>query len=521
MKKGLVIILDGFGEGVADPKINAIAAAKMPFYHKIRAENPLSFLHAKGNAVGLPDGAMGGSEVGHLTIGAGRIVWQPLEQIRRSFAEGEFEQKPDFQKWLTKVQTEKCAVHLLGMLSDGGIHSHIQHLFELLKVLKKAGVTENVYIHVIADGRDVPPKSIQKYLAELEQQIQEIGVGKIASLVGRYYAMDRDKNWSRTQVAYELLTQRKGEKIELDENFPEKIYAAAENDYYLKPYVLSDFPAVDATSAFIFWNFRSDRSEQLTHLFTDPKPLTAIAQDLVQSQEQVSSELERSFLIPADQFLAFGPYTLGNAVDLFTPTRIVNGMGEWLAKKHLKQLRLAETEKFAHVTFFFNGQEKEPWSGEDRILIPSPKCPSYAAAPEMSAGGITDALIAAVKEEKYDFIFCNYANPDLVGHSGDFDAVVESLEFLDTCLARAIPSAHEHGYEILLTADHGNADDMKYPDGSPKPSHSLNVVPCTIISSRENVHLKAEGGMKDISPTILDLMEVEKPPEMTGESLVI
>ncbi len=505
MKKCILIVLDGFGEGVKDPSVNAIEKANIPYIRKLRKENPPTFLRADGNFVGVPEGSMGGSEVGHLTIGAGRIVWQSLEEISRSFTENEFQKNPDFREWIQRAKTGKV-IHLLGMISDAGVHSHLSHLYSLLEILKSEGIEKNVYIHAISDGRDVAPESVKHYLSEIMEKCGEIGVGKLVTLCGRYFTMDRDKNWDRTKVAYELLVNGRGRDLSLNGDFEKTLYEDADNDYYLPAYVLDSFPAVQKDSLFLFWNFRTDRAEQITRIFTDPE----------------CKELPQDFIFEKGDFLTFGDYALGRAPNLFPVQPVQNSVGEWISSHGLKQLRLAETEKYAHVTFFFNGQEKKAWKDEERILVPSPKCASYAEEPLMSAGQVTDILLRYVERRNFDFILCNFANPDLVGHSGDFDAVVTAVEYLDTCLEKIVPLAREKGYEVIITADHGNADDMKYPDGTPKPSHSMNKVPFLVISSREGVTLRqGEGlGLRDIAPTVFELMELPIPKEMTGVSLI-
>jgi len=509
MKKVMLIILDGFGEAVPNPG-NAIAAADMPFFQKLRNEKPLAFLKTDGSASGLPDGQTGASEPGHFVIGAGRVVWQPLEEINRAFNGNEIMKRKEFSKFIKKAKSGK-KVHLMGMVSDGGVHSHIEHLFDLLDILNKEGV-KDVHLHAFADGRDVHEKSIKGYL----DQVVEKGKCKIASLVGRYYAMDRDNNYDRTKIAYDLLTKGKGEDIsfaDLDKN----IYINAETDYYLPAFKFEDFETISEDDLVLFFNFRSDRAQQITTAFC----------------KSSFSEFKRDvyFSKNKEQFVVFGPYHLGDAQNIFPPANIKNSLGEWWAKHNVKQLRIAETEKFAHVTFFFNSQIKEPYVGEDRILVNSPKVASYDKKPEMSAKEVTDKVCIEISKNKYDAIVLNFANADLVGHAGNIEASKKAVEFLDKCLEKVVPLAKKHEYSIIITADHGNSDKMLYEDGETCPSHSDNVVPCIFITDKKITNLKSRikgnkngikyhGELADIAPTMLDLMELEVPGEMTGESFI-
>lgn len=489
MKKVLLIILDGFGE--APPSAgNAVAAARMPFFQSLRAKYPTTLLKTDGHASGLPEGQTGASEPGHITIGAGRVVFQPLEEINQAFATGAIRENKEFAKFLAQAKQGK-RVHLLGMVSDGGVHSHIAHLNALTEIFAQEGI-KDLYLHAIADGRDVPERSVKTYLEQVK------GV-KIASLIGRYYALDRDRNFDRVQKAYNLLTRGEGEKIT---EISDKIYAHAETDYYLPAFVLPDFAPIAPDDLVLFFNFRSDRAQELTEAFTKPD----------------FAEFPRDFRFQSG-FLAFGPYTLDNAPNAFPPLAVRNNLGSIWAKNGLKQLRIAETEKFAHVTFFFNSQEKEPYAGEERILIPSPKCESYAEKPEMSAEAVTDALVTELQKERFDAIVLNFANADLVGHSGVFGAAVAACEFLDRCLARIVPLALEKGFQMIITADHGNSDEMLYPDGSVCPAHSKNPVPCVFITDKK-VILHEHGELCDIAPTLLAMQGLEIPTEMTGKSFV-
>lgn len=545
MNKALLVILDGFGEAPANHG-NAVAAANMPFLHSLRKTVPLCFLKTDGNASGLPEGQTGASEPGHVVMGAGRIVWQPLEEINQSFQEIEFpnskfetrknqdkfktqnvkrkiEENLLFQKFLKKAKSAK-KVHLIGMLSDGGVHSHIEHVKKLDEILSRHGI-KNAYLHCFGDGRDVPERSIKKYVAEIfpnyfsedknlhSRSLQSL---KLASLVGRYYGMDRDTNWERTRKAYELLTEGKGEKI-IPSDLNEKIYKNADTDYYLPAFTFPDFEKIENDDVVLFFNFRSDRAEQLTSLFTNP---------------EVKEEQPIFFPQKKEQFFIFGPYGLKNAQNIFPPEPVQNNLGKWLSDHGKTQLRIAETEKYAHVTFFFNSQDKEAYTGEDRIMVESPKVSSYDQKPEMSAYEVTDKIIESLEEDTHDAIMVNYANADLVGHSGNFEAAKKACEHLDKCLEKIIPLAQEKGYHIIITADHGNSDHMEYDDGSARPAHSLNAVPCFLITNKKIVPLEKRiigekngvimhGELCDIAPTILDMMEMEKPKEMTGKSFIL
>lgn len=505
----LLIILDGFGEGKEEPG-NAIFKANMKFYKGLRKQYPTTFLECTGNAVGLPKGTQGGSEVGHFTIGSGRITMQSLEEINQSIkSEKLFRMKPMVEAYKNK------RLHLLGMISDQGVHSHIDHLMALLELAKKKNVPE-IYIHAILDGRDVGEKTASKYIRQIQKKIHELSLqkqAKIATIMGRYYAMDRDTNWDRTEVAYNLLTQGKGTHETDAQTAIRKAYQAkVESDYYVEPIMISRKGLIHNDDALIFWNYRSDRARQLTWALTGEKPPKA-------------SGITKLGFKPKKKVhpytICFGPFSEKAPVLFPTPT-IKQNLADVLSKKGLTQLRIAETEKYAHVTFFFNSQIEQPFQGEDRILVPSPKCPSYADKPEMSAKKVTTEVVKALKKkEGYDVIIVNFANGDLVGHSGDLKATVQCCKVLDECLAKIIPEALKKGYTTLLTADHGNADEMKYENGDDKPAHTMNPVHFLLISDREKPYkLKKNCGLQDIAPTMLELLDIKKPVVMTGESLI-
>lgn len=497
MNKALLIILDGFGHAPKGSG-NAVTLAKTPFLDSIRGKYPMALIKTCGNAVGLPEGAVGASEPGHLTIGAGRVVWQPLEEIHQAIVHGKLNEKHE----ITMRMQRGKPLHLIGMISDGGVHSHIDHLFALLKLAKERGVLD-VFIHTITDGRDVPERSAAKYLEQIETEIKRLGIGKIASLCGRFDAMDRDTNWDRTKKYYDLLIEKSGKEVQSWQEALEDGYKTVETDYYLPPYRFDNFIPITPESEILIWNFRSDRSKQITSALCDP----------------TFSNFDRAEVFP--NVSVFGPFSHIAPV-AFPPNPVIHNLGSWLADHGKKQLRIAETEKYAHVTFFFNSQEEKPYSGEDRILVPSPKCESYAEKPEMSAYEVTEKVCTALATEKYDFVALNYANPDLVGHSGNLKAAIRAVEVMDECLSKTIPAALDHGYSVILTADHGNVDVMVNEDGSQNPSHSMNLVECFVIptETRFIASLRTQGGLSDIAPTILSLMQMEKPKEMTGVSLI-
>lgn len=504
MKKALLIVVDGYGEGKDYPG-NAVTHAKTPFLKELKAKYPLTFLKAHGQAVGLPKNTMGGSEVGHYTMGAGRIVWQSLERINRSINDGDFFKNKAIWAAIKNVKKHDSTLHLLGMISDAGIHSHLNHLFALIDLAKREKI-KKVAIHCITDGRDVPERSAQKFIKKIQNYLTKTATGKIVSLIGRYYAMDRDRNWKRSQKAYELMVEGKGLSAKSALEGIKMAYDKGdETDYYIRPIIIDKNKTVKNNDSIVFFNFRTDRSKQLTMSFLERRK-TAFREKPVKVV-----------------FTCFGPYTKAiNAHIAFPEVKIKNNLGEYLSAKKIQQLRIAETEKYAHVTFFFNSQRKEPYPGEKQILIPSSKVASYAEKPEMSAKQITDEAIKNLAGDKFPFILVNFANPDLVGHSGEFAPTVKCLEFIDTCLKKLIPAAIKENYEIILTSDHGNAEFMKYPDGSNCPSHTVNKVFCVLISKQfPMVKLEKNRELADIAPTILQLMGIKKPKAMTGKTLII
>ncbi|MEK7544903.1 MAG: 2,3-bisphosphoglycerate-independent phosphoglycerate mutase [Patescibacteria group bacterium] len=514
-KKVILIILDGFGEG-KDYEGNAITRAKTPTLTMLRGKYPMGLLGASGRAVGIPEGTQGGSEVGHFTMGAGRIVFQPLEEINESIKNGSFFEKTSFKNACANMKkTEKSALHLVGMISDQGVHSDIRHLFALLELAKREQAFP-IFIHAITDGRDVPERTAKKFITQITNKITELGLdekmpegprkAQIASIVGRYYAMDRDSNWDRTQKAYDLMTLGKG----IEETDPEAAIDHAyerdvKTDYYIDPIILNKNGIIKNKDSAIFWNFRTDRARQLTSLFTGEKEITSP--------------------IAKPYFVCMGQYSEKAAI-VFPPAKVQNNLGQIISDHGLSQLRIAETEKYAHVTYFLNSQIETPFAGEERLMIDSPKCASYAEKPAMSAREVTEALLKKAEKETPPLIILNFANLDLVGHSGNLQATIQAVEIIDECLGKIIPAMIEKDYTILLTGDHGNAEYMTYDEGEKKgdpcPSHTRNPVPFFVIGKEFNAttKLKENGELKDIAPTILKILNIEKPCEMTGESLL-
>lgn len=497
----LFLILDGFGESEASFG-NAIALAKTPNLDNLRAKYPHSILRCTGEAVGSINGAMGGSEVGHFTIGAGRVVPQFLLAINRSIKNGSFFKNPALSGAFKHAKKTGNKLHLMGMISDEGVHSHIDHLFALLEWAKKEGL-KDVYIHCIADGRDVEERSAKEFITKLQNKIKQLGVGKIATLIGRYYSMDRDKNWERTEKGYRLLTKGEGDKFDNPVKAVEHFYKKDPKltDYYMPPILIEKDGLVGNNDALIFFNYRTDRTAQLTDAFTDPK------------------FKEFKTTVKNIHFVCMGPYSEIAPVAFKVP-KVENNLGSWLSAHKIHQLRIAETEKYAHVTFFFNSQKEEPYPLEDRILVHSPKVPNYSQKPEMSAPEVAKKVLNALKKSDHQVIIVNFANGDLVGHSGELDASIKAVEILDKLIGDIYKQAMKSSYTMLITADHGNCDDMLYPDGSPKPAHSMNPVMFLAADPKNKIKKVRNGGLCDIAPTILKILGLPKPKEMTGKSLI-
>ncbi|WKV09681.1 2,3-bisphosphoglycerate-independent phosphoglycerate mutase [Thermoanaerobacterium sp. CMT5567-10] len=505
----MLVVLDGFG--ISESKEgNAIYTANTPNLDYYFKNYPNTKLIPSGLAVGLPEGQMGNSEVGHLNIGAGRIVYQELTRISKEIKEGEFFKKQEFLDAIENVKKNGSKLHLFGLLSDGGVHSHITHLFALMKLAKEQGLNE-VYVHAFLDGRDVPPACAKEYVKSFEDESNRLGIGKIATIAGRYYAMDRDKRWDRTKKAYDAIALGKGVFANSPEEAIDIAYSKDQTDEFVEPTVILEnekpTATVDANDSIIFFNFRPDRARQITRAFID----------------EVFNYFEREKGYIPVYFVSMTQYdiTFENIHVAYKPENLKNTLGEYLSDKGIKQLRIAETEKYAHVTFFFNGGVEEPNKGEDRILIPSPKVATYDLKPEMSAYEVTDTVVEKIKSNQYGFILLNFANPDMVGHTGVFNAAVKAIEAIDECVGRIVRACQEVGGTILITADHGNSEQMIDPvTKEPQTAHTTNPVPFIVIGEGD-VTLRNDGILADIAPTVLDIMGLPKPQEMTGKSLII
>lgn len=505
MRKVVLIVLDGWGIAPKG-KGNYIEQSKKPNFDSFIRKYPHCKNRASGNAVGLPEGAQGNSEVGHLHMGAGRIVWQMYERINRAIESGEFFRNRELLAAVRHARKKKSTLHLLGMCSDEGVHSHIRHLFALLEMAQKNGV-EKVAIHFIADGRDVPEKSAGGYAEAIEAKTRKLGIGRIATLVGRYYAMDRDSNWDRTKKAYDLLTLGKGFRAGNAREAIEQAYGRGDKtDYYIQPTVIGKFEPVEDNDSIVFFNFRTDRPRQLTRAFISKKFSQFRREKLPKALFTTMSVYDKTFKCPA----------------AFREEKVENNLGEVLSNKGIKQLRLAETEKYGHVTYFFNSQIEKPYKGEERILVPSPKVPSYDQKPEMSAFGVAKKAVEEIARKKYGFMLVNFANCDLVGHSAVKKAIIKCVEVVDKCTGTVVRAALENGYEAIITADHGSAEEKLYPDGRPKPAHSSNPVNFILVSGDPKLQKASlrDGGQQDVAPTILGIMGIPKPKEMTGRSLI-
>jgi 2,3-bisphosphoglycerate-independent phosphoglycerate mutase len=509
----ILLILDGWGIAPPGPG-NYISQARTPNFDSLFKKYPHTENEAAGNAVGLPAGTQGNSEVGHLHMGAGRIVWQMYERINKSIRNGSFYTNKTLLEAIKHVK-KKGTLHLMGLCSDEGVHAHTDHLIALLKMAKKEGL-KKVALHFFSDGRDVPERSALKYVKIIEQACREIGIGKIVSLVGRYYSMDRDRNWKRTEAAYEMLVNGAGFVVSSASEAVEEAYKRGDKtDYYIQPTVIGAPVLVKDGDSVIFFNFRTDRPRQLTKAFLEKDFREFKREHIPEILYTTMTKYDKRFKCPF----------------AFSEEKVENNLGQVLAKAGMRQLRIAETEKYAHVTYFFNSQIEKPNKGEDRLMIPSPKVSSYDQKPEMSAYGIVEKLIEKISEKNYDFILANFANCDLVGHSAVKDAIIKCVEIVDDCAGRAVKAGLDNGYTVIVTADHGSAEEKLYPDGRPKPAHSSNPVPFILVSNepRPSKEERGElgqmklkkGGQKDVAPTILEIMGLKKPKEMTGESLIV
>ena len=504
MKKPLtLVIMDGFGMNESDYG-NAIHSAHTPRLNRLFAENPTTTIGASGLDVGLPDGQMGNSEVGHTNIGAGRVVYQMLVKISKSITDGDFFENPALLKAVENCKVNGTALHLMGLLSDGGVHSHNEHLYGLLELAKRHGL-EKVYVHALMDGRDVPPTSGVEFMQACCDKMAEIGVGKIATVCGRYYAMDRDFAWDRVVKAYAAMVYGEGNEATCPVQAMKDSYAADVTDEFVLPTVLDKDGTIGENDSVVFFNFRPDRARQITRAFVD---------DAFDGFERKKGRFPLTFVCMT-QYDA----TMPNVDVAFPPQELTMTMGEVLSKNGKTQLRIAETQKYAHVTFFFNGGEERVFPGEDRVLIQSPDVPTFDLQPEMSAYPVCDEAVKRIESGEYDVIILNYANCDMVGHTGVFDAAVAAVEAVDECVGRVVDATLKMGGAAIITADHGNADKMYEPDGSPFTAHTTNPVPFCVVGYPCTLR-KSHGRLADIAPTMLTILGVEQQADMDGETMI-
>ncbi len=501
-KKALLMILDGWGIG-NHTKSDVIYSTPTPYWDYLITTYPNSQLQASGENVGLPDGQMGNSEVGHLNIGAGRVVYQDLVKINKACKDGSIMENPEIKSAFSYARDNGKAIHFMGLTSDGGVHSSLDHLFALCDIAKAYGL-EKVYIHCFMDGRDTDPHSGKGFIEQLRAHCEK-SAGTIASIIGRYYAMDRDKRWERVKVAYDLLVHGEGKQATDMVEAMQESYDEGITDEFVKPINNS---TVDGTikegDAVIFFNYRNDRAKELTIALTQ--------HDIPEAGMTTIPDLQYYCMTPYDA-------SFTGVHILFDKENVNNTLGEYLSSLDKKQLHIAETEKYAHVTFFFNGGREQPYEGEERILVASPKVATYDLKPEMSAFEVCDKLVEAIKSEKFDFIVVNYANGDMVGHTGVYEAIEKAVKAVDKCVERTVEAAKEADYEVIIIADHGNADNAVNPDGTPNTAHSLNPVPCVYVTSRKDAKVE-DGKLADVAPTILSIMGLKQPAEMTGHSLI-
>ena len=503
----MLMILDGFGIN-ENEKGNAVKLANTPNIDKLMKTCPTTEIYTSGLNVGLPEGQMGNSEVGHTNIGAGRIVYQELTRITKSIEDGDFFSVPEFIEAIENCKKNNSKLHIMGLLSDGGVHSHMRHLFGLLELAKRRDF-EEVYVHCFLDGRDTPPASAESYIMKLEEKMKEQGVGKIASISGRFYSMDRDKRWNRIQKSYDAMVNGIGEKSASAITAIENSYQKEIFDEFVEPTVIvngeTPIATISKNDSVIFYNFRPDRAREITRVLVD--------KDFSDFETKKDLNL---FFICMTQY----DETMPNVKVAFKPTKLINTFGEYISNKGLTQLRIAETEKYAHVTFFFNGGNEKQYKGEDRILVQSPKVETYDMQPEMSAPEVTEKVLEAMNSKKYDAIILNYANPDMVGHTGNLDAAIKAIEEIDKDVGKVVEAIRANEGVLLITADHGNSEQMvDYTTGEPQTSHTTNPVPLILVGM-ENAKIKS-GKLADLAPTMLDIMGLEKPAEMTGESIIV
>ncbi len=509
-KPVVLMILDGYGLN-DNCEANAVCEGRTPVMDQLMSQCPFVKGQASGLAVGLPDGQMGNSEVGHLNMGAGRIVYQELTRITKSIQDGDFFENPALMAAVDNCKKNGTALHMFGLVSDGGVHSHNTHIYGLLELAKRNGL-DKVYVHCFLDGRDTPPTSGKDYVAALEEKMAEIGVGKVATVSGRYYAMDRDKNWDRVKVAYDALTKSEGNHADSATGAIQASYDEGKTDEFVVPTVVTEdgvpVAAIKSGDSVIFYNFRPDRAREMTRAFCDEE----------------FTGFDRGERV-ATTFVCFTDYdeTIANKQVAFVKESITNTFGEFLAAHGKKQARIAETEKYAHVTFFFNGGIEEPNEGEDRFLIPSPKeVATYDLKPEMSAPAVCDKLVEAIKSGVYDVIIINFANPDMVGHTGVEAAAIKAVEAVDACVGRTVDAIKEADGVMFICADHGNAEQLiDYETGEPFTAHTTNPVPFILVNADPSWRLREGGCLADIAPTLIELLGMEQPKEMTGKSLLV
>jgi 2,3-bisphosphoglycerate-independent phosphoglycerate mutase len=501
----VLIILDGFGHSES-PEYNAIYAANTPVYDRLRATQPHGLISGSGMDVGLPDGQMGNSEVGHMNLGAGRVVYQDFTRVTKAIRDGEFFQNPVLTGAVDKAAGAGKAVHILGLLSDGGVHSHQDHLIAMAELAAQRGA-EKIYLHAFLDGRDTPPRSAQSSIELLDATFAKLGKGRIASIIGRYFAMDRDNRWDRVSAAYNLIVDSVADYT-ADTALAglEAAYAREENDEFVKATRIGEAVKVEDGDAVIFMNFRADRARELSRAFVEPD----------------FNEFPRARLPKMAAYIGLTQYSAKIAAPAaYAPSSLNNVLGEYLAKNGKTQLRIAETEKYAHVTFFFSGGREEPFEGEERILIPSPKVATYDLQPEMNAPEVTDRIVEAIEQQRFDVIVVNYANGDMVGHTGVFEAAVKAVEALDTCVGRIVEALDKVDGEALITADHGNVEQMEDAcTGQAHTAHTSEPVPFIYVGKRK-VQVREGGVLADVAPTMLKLLGLEKPAEMTGTSILV
>ena len=501
----VLIILDGFGHS-ENPEHNAIYAAQTPVYDRLRATYPHGLISGSGMDVGLPDGQMGNSEVGHMNLGAGRVVYQDFTRVTKAIRDGEFFDNAEITKAVDQAVGAGKAVHILGLLSDGGVHSHQDHLVAMAELAAQRGA-ERIYLHAFLDGRDTPPKSAQPSIELLDATFARLGKGRIASLTGRYFAMDRDNRWDRVSQAYNLIVDGHGEfNAATAQEGLEAAYARGESDEFVKATTIGEPVKVEDGDAVVFMNFRADRARELTRVFVEDD-FNAFAR---------ARQPKLAGFVMLTQYAASIP-----APSAFAPGSLENVLGDYLAKNGKTQLRIAETEKYAHVTFFFSGGREEPFPGEERILVPSPKVATYDLQPEMSAPEVTDHIVDAIENQRYDVIVVNYANGDMVGHSGVFDAAVKAVECLDACVGRIVEALDKVGGEALITADHGNVEQMEDEStGQAHTAHTCEPVPFIYVGKR-SLKVREGGVLADVAPTMLKLLGLPQPQEMTGKSILV